>query len=108
MSMAKIVDEAIGFLPESIQRELNDAWASGKSSPHTRAVDPLNATLLYRAKTIRGMQMEIAALKAQRDELLSDMQWAVGQLEQLDEANAQMVAVTLRTSAAKHKGASHG
>lgn len=108
MSMAKIVDDAIGRLPESIQRELNDAWASGQSSPYTRVVDPLNATLLHRAQTIRGMQAEVAALKAQRDKLLSDMQWAVGQLEQLDEANAQMVAVTLRTAAAKHKEASHG
>ena len=27
---------------------------------------------------------------------------------ELDEANAQMVAVTLRTAAAKHKEASHG
>lgn len=69
--MAKLVDETIGFLPENIQRELNDAWASGKSSPYTRAVDPLNATLLHHAQTIRGMHIEIATLKAQRDELLA-------------------------------------
>lgn len=43
-------------------------------------------------------------LKAQRDELVDVQRWAVKELEQLDEANAQMVAVTLRAALAKHAG----
>jgi len=121
MSMAKIVDDAIGRLPESIQRELNDAWASGKSSPYTRVVDPLNATLLHRAQTIRGMQMEVAALKAQRDELLAGLQMAyiamqhmgnvLNNIDAVDEdEDAQHDAAFESVAAliAKHKEASHG
>ena len=89
--MAQIVDDAIGRLPENIQRELNDAWARGLSSPYTRVVDPLNATLLHRAQTIRGMQMEIAAIKAQRDELL----------EVLEVARNYVEATTLNASSPK-------
>lgn len=104
--MAKIVDDAIGCLPESIQRELNDAWASGKSSPYTRAVDPLNATLLHRAQTIRGMQMEIAALKAQRDELLAGLTALTSRMAESHHMWPELQAAVALI--AKHKEASHG
>lgn len=108
MSMAKIVDDAIGRLPESIQRELNDAWASGQSSPYTRVVDPLNATLLHRAQTIRGMQAEVAALKARRDELLADLK-LIAETDPVDAALDPQRAVRVAVAAlAKHKEASHG
>lgn len=105
--MAKIVDDAIGHLPENIQRELNDAWARGLSSPYTRLVDPLNATLLHRAQTIRGMQMEIAALKAQRDELLALLERYKAQDEEtgITENSLYRSASAL---IAKHKEVSHG
>lgn len=118
--MAKLVDDAIGRLPENIQRELNDAWASGKSSPYTRVVDPLNATLLHRAQTIRGMQMEIAALKAQRDELLVALGAFRSAINKLQLAGQDGVNVHGALSGfigardmadaliAKHKEASHG
>ena len=121
--MAKIVDDAIGRLPENIQREMNDAWASGKSSPYTRVVDPLNATLLHRAQTIRGMQMEVAALKAQRDELLAGLNCALQALTfvryvvgkpQIYTGSEVMTqrhesAITeISALIAKHKGSSHG
>ncbi len=125
MSMAKIVDDAIGRLPESIQRELNDAWASGQSSPYTRVVDPLNATLLHRAQTIRGMQAEVAALKAQRDELLAGLERIANPIpyEQANvpegytlDGHALLAQVSkplyyqtvARALIAKHKEASHG
>lgn len=108
--MAKIVDDAIGCLPESIQRELNDAWASGKSSPYTRAVDPLNATLLHRAQTIRGMKMEIAALKTQRDELLAALMDLADAEADLDDGDPVLEACRKKAFAAiaKHKEVSHG
>lgn len=45
-----------------------------------------------------------ARLIAAAPDLLEAMQWAVKELERLDEANAQMVAVTLRAAIAKATG----